>query len=44
MIKTGMTKEGEARKVRFKAGHWDNELQYSILIEDWKDDNKIQRV
>jgi ribosomal-protein-alanine N-acetyltransferase len=44
MKKTGMVKEGEARKVRFKEGRWDNELQYSILIEDWKDDSKVQSV
>lgn len=38
MKKVGMTLEGEARKVRFKDGQWVNELQYSILKEEWKDD------
>jgi Acetyltransferases, including N-acetylases of ribosomal proteins len=37
MLKAGMVKEGEFRKVRYKDGHWDNELHYSILIDDWKD-------
>jgi len=36
MIKAGMKKEGEFRKVRYKYGAWDDELQYSMLIEDWK--------
>lgn len=35
MQKIGMTKEGELRKIRFKNNQWDNEQQYSILIEDW---------
>jgi len=35
MIKTGMKREGEFRKVRYKNGGWDNELQYSILVEEW---------
>jgi [ribosomal protein S5]-alanine N-acetyltransferase len=35
MRKAGMTKEGELRKVRFKNSMWDNELLYSILIEEW---------
>lgn len=37
MIKVGMTKEGELRKVRFKEGKWDDEKQYGILIEEWKE-------
>jgi ribosomal-protein-alanine N-acetyltransferase len=41
MKKVGMKKEGEARKARFKDGRWDNELQYSIIIDDWKDDEKV---
>jgi [ribosomal protein S5]-alanine N-acetyltransferase len=36
MKKTGMTKEGELRKVRFKYGVWDDEKHYGILIEEWK--------
>lgn len=36
MQKSGMIKEGELRKKRFKNGQWDNELNYSILIEEWK--------
>ncbi|TYQ18157.1 UNVERIFIED_CONTAM: ribosomal-protein-alanine N-acetyltransferase [Acetivibrio alkalicellulosi] len=35
MKKIGMIKEGEFRKVRYKNGQWDNELRYSILVEDW---------
>ncbi|MCX7747470.1 MAG: GNAT family N-acetyltransferase [Clostridia bacterium] len=35
MKKAGMIKEGEIRKVRYKNGHWDNELQYGIVKEDW---------
>ena len=34
MIKAGMAKEGRFRKVRYKNGRWDDELQYSILDED----------
>jgi len=36
MKKIGMVKEGELRKTRFKNGNWDNELKYSILVEEWK--------
>jgi Acetyltransferases, including N-acetylases of ribosomal proteins len=36
MKKIGMQKEGEFRKARFKDGHWDNELKYGILKEEWK--------
>jgi [ribosomal protein S5]-alanine N-acetyltransferase len=36
MKKVGMLKEGEFRKARFKNGQWDNELRYSILIDEWK--------
>jgi [ribosomal protein S5]-alanine N-acetyltransferase len=36
MKKTGMIKEGELRKVRFKHNQWVNEKQYGILIEDWE--------
>ncbi|HEX2952610.1 MAG TPA: GNAT family protein [Bacillota bacterium] len=36
MQKVGMIKEGEFRKARFKDGRWDNELHYSILVEEWK--------
>ncbi|KKO51730.1 GNAT family N-acetyltransferase [Paenibacillus sp. DMB20] len=36
MIKAGMAKEGRFRKVRYKNGRWDDELQYSILDEDWR--------
>jgi len=36
MKKLGMKKEGEFRKARYKDGHWDNELRYSILKEEWK--------
>lgn len=35
MLKIGMHKEGEFRKVRYKNGCWDNELRYSILLEEW---------
>lgn len=37
MQKAGMTKEGEFHKVRYKKGHWDNEMNYSILVEEWED-------
>ena len=36
MIKAGMKKDGELRKVRYKNGSWDNEKYYSILKEEWK--------
>lgn len=36
MIKAGMTKEGELRKVRYKSGVWDDEKHYGILLEEWK--------
>jgi len=36
MKKTGMTKEGELRKVRFKCGVWDDEKHYGILLDEWK--------
>lgn len=36
MKKLGMVKEGELRQVRPKNGHWENELFYSILKEEWK--------
>ena len=35
MIKVGMTKEGELKKVRFKNGVWDDEKHYGILIDEW---------
>jgi ribosomal-protein-alanine N-acetyltransferase len=38
MKKIGMIKEGEFRKVRFKNNQWENEYQYSILIEEWEKD------
>jgi ribosomal-protein-alanine N-acetyltransferase len=41
MKKVGMVKEGELRKVRFKEGRWDNELRYSILIDEWEQKNKV---
>lgn len=41
MKKVGMVREGELRKVRFKDGRWDNELRYSILIDEWKQKNKL---
>jgi ribosomal-protein-alanine N-acetyltransferase len=37
MQKAGMAKEGEFRKVRYKEGRWDNEMNYSILVEEWED-------
>lgn len=42
MKKCGMTKEGEFRKVRYKNEHWDDELHYSILIEEWQYSNKTE--
>lgn len=33
--KSGMVKEGEFRKIRFKDGRWDHEQHYSILFEEW---------
>ncbi|MHB8062992.1 MAG: GNAT family N-acetyltransferase [Ruminiclostridium sp.] len=36
MKKTGMTKEGELRKVRFKYGQWEDEKHYGILLDEWK--------
>ena len=36
MIKAGMTKEGELRKVRFKYGKWDDEKHYGILKDEWE--------
>ncbi len=36
MKKIGMIKEGLFRKARFKNGNWDDELKYSILVEEWK--------
>lgn len=36
MKNVGMLKEGEFRKARFKNGRWDNELRYSILLEEWE--------
>lgn len=41
MQKVGMTKEGELRKVRYKEGRWDNEMNYSILAEEWEDKKLI---
>lgn len=41
MKKVGMVREGELRKVRFKEGRWDNELRYSILIDEWEQKNKV---
>lgn len=37
MKKIGMVKEGELRKERYKDSRWDNELRYSILVEEWKE-------
>ena len=37
MKKIGMVKEGQFRKVRYKNGGWDDELRYSILLEEWKE-------
>ena len=37
MMKVGMTKEGELKKVRFKNGVWDDEKHYGILIDEWKE-------
>lgn len=34
--KLGMQKEGVARKIRFKDGRWDDQINYSVLKEDWK--------
>jgi len=39
--KIGMKKEGELRKTRLKNGNWDNELKYSILVEEWETKNLI---
>ncbi len=36
MKKIGMIKEAELRKERYKNGHWDNELRYGILLEEWE--------
>ncbi len=36
MKKVGMVREGEFRKVRLKNGKWENELHYSILVEEWE--------
>lgn len=41
MKKVGMIKEGEFRKARFKNGQWDNEMRYSILIDEWKENNYL---
>ncbi len=41
MIKTGMVKEGELRKVRYKDGNWDDEKHYGILLEEWKANRQI---
>lgn len=35
MKKLGMQKEGISRKARFKEGRWDDQLNYSILKEEW---------
>lgn len=35
MIKLGMTKEGELRRVRYKKGVWDDEKHYGILKTEW---------
>jgi [ribosomal protein S5]-alanine N-acetyltransferase len=40
MKKAGMIKEGEFRKIRFKNNQWENEQNYSILIEEWEERNK----
>lgn len=37
MKKLGMVLEGESRKVRFKDGRWDNQLNYSILKDEWEE-------
>jgi len=42
MKKIGMTKEGQFRKVRYKNGRWDDELRYSILLEEWKEKYAIE--
>jgi [ribosomal protein S5]-alanine N-acetyltransferase len=44
MKKTGMVKEGEFRKERFKNGRWDNELRYSLLVEEWEGKTRQGRV
>lgn len=45
MKKVGMVKEGELRKTRFKNGQWDDEKNYSILLEEWKEnDSKIPEI
>jgi [ribosomal protein S5]-alanine N-acetyltransferase len=36
MKKVEMTKEGVFRKARFKNGRWDDEIHYSILIDEFK--------
>ncbi|WP_166246439.1 GNAT family N-acetyltransferase [Paenibacillus turpanensis] len=35
MKNCGMEREAEFRKVRYKFCRWENELQYSILKDDW---------
>jgi ribosomal-protein-alanine N-acetyltransferase len=35
MQKSGMSKEGQFRKTRYKNGQWYDELRYSILIDEW---------
>jgi ribosomal-protein-alanine N-acetyltransferase len=40
MKKSGMTKEKELQKARFKNGRWYNELQYGILYDEWKQTEK----
>ena len=35
IVKLGMTKEGVFKKVRYKDGRWDDELNYGLLKEEW---------
>lgn len=35
MQKSGMQKEGVLKQARFKNGRWDDELKYSILVDQW---------
>ena len=36
MKKVGMSKEAVLRRERYKNGHWDDELRYGILPEEWE--------
>lgn len=35
MEKLGMNKEGMLKRVRYKNGHWDDEMIYALLKEEW---------